>query len=91
MIRCGPEEKKEHNRNLCVGNGEGMHRRTEDEMNEELEVRESSLSYVIGSMNNNWTRKSGYNDPCGKGSGMMIKYGIARYVMGRRRGDARTR
>ena len=35
-------------------------------MNEELEVRESSLSYVIGSMNNNWTRKSGDNDPCGK-------------------------
>lgn len=59
-------------------------------MNEELEVRESSLSYVIGSMNNNWTRKSGDNDPCGKGSGMVIKYGIARYVMGRRRRCADT-
>jgi len=58
-------------------------------MNEELEVRESSLSYVIGSMNNNSTRKSEDNDPCGQGHG-MIKYGIARYVMGRRRRCADT-
>lgn len=38
----------------------------EHEMNGELEVRKSSLSYVIGSMNNDWTRKSEGNDPCGQ-------------------------
>ncbi len=37
-----------------------------EEMNGELEVRESSLSYVIGSINNDWTRKSEDNDPCGQ-------------------------
>ena len=36
-------------------------------MNEELEVRESSLSYVIGWMNNDSTRKAGDNDPCRQG------------------------
>ena len=60
-MRCGPNEcglKRE----LSVGKGEGR----EDEMNGELEERESSLSYVIGSMNNDWTRKSEDNDPCGQ-------------------------
>jgi hypothetical protein len=57
--------------------------------NEEREVRESSLSYVIGSMNNDSTRKSGDNDPCGQGMG-ATQYGIARYVMGRRRRCADT-
>jgi len=45
--------------------GEECKRGREHEMNEELKVRESSLSYVIGSMNNNSTRESGDNDPCG--------------------------
>ena len=57
-MRCGPNER-DQKRELC---GEGR----EQEMNGELEVRESSLSYVIGSMNNDWTRKSEDNDPCGQ-------------------------
>jgi hypothetical protein len=36
-------------------------------MNEELKVRESSLSYVIDWMNDDSTRKAGDNDPCGQG------------------------
>lgn len=44
---------------MYLRKGDESKRGTEYEMNEELEVRESSLSYVIGSMNNNSTRKSG--------------------------------
>ena len=60
-MRSGPNECGQK-RELCVEKGGGR----EHEMNGELEVRESSLSYVIGSMNNDWTRKSEDNDPCGQ-------------------------
>jgi hypothetical protein len=51
---CGPKEK---------GDGKGSC----ELLNGELEVRESSLSYVIGSMN---------NDPCGQVM-VGIEYGLA--------------
>jgi hypothetical protein len=60
-MRYGPNESGQK-RELCIEKGE----RKIAQMNVELEVRESSLSYVIESMNNDWTRKSEDNDPCGQ-------------------------
>ena len=60
-MQYGPNECGQK-RELCIEKGE----RKIAQMNVELEVRESSLSYVIESMNNDWTRKSEDNDPCGQ-------------------------
>jgi hypothetical protein len=64
-MRCGPKECDQKRELQVEKGGEGR----EQGMNGELEVRESSLSYVIGSMNNSWTRKSEANDPCGQVDG----------------------
>jgi hypothetical protein len=62
------ETRSERKRNSCiVWKGDENERVRESEMNEELEVRETSLSYVIGRMNNDSTRKAGDNDPCRQG------------------------